>query len=91
MNRRRGRAATVDLGRVVPLRDRRFTQFLLLLRPEVPRQERLDVLRDPATGFPQRSKYHVSHLRGLSPHSDSVAKIENSAAASRPLQAAPEP
>ena len=38
-----------------------------------------------------RSKYHVSHFRGLSSHSDNVAKIENSAAASRPLQCDPEP
>ena len=29
----------------------------------------------------QCSKYHVSHFRGLSFHSDNVAKIENNAAA----------
>ncbi len=30
----------------------------------------------------QCSKYHVSHFRGFSFHSDNVAKIENNAAAS---------
>src|ERR1039458_2869964 len=39
----------------------------------------------------QHSKYHVSHFRELSPHSANVAKIENAAAANRPLQREPEP
>jgi hypothetical protein len=36
-------------------------------------------------------KYHWSHRRGFSPPSSSVARIENNAAASRPLHNAPEP
>src|SRR5208337_282537 len=39
----------------------------------------------------QCSKYHVSHFRGLSFHSANVAKIENNAAISCPLQSDPEP
>ena len=91
MKRSRRGAKPGELGGVVPSRNGRFTQFPLLLRLEVPRQERLDVTRHLAPGFRARSKYHVSHRRGLSSHSDSVAKIENTAAASRPLHSAPDP
>ena len=39
----------------------------------------------------QAVKYAVSQVRGLSPHNASVCNSENSIAASRPLQTAPEP
>ena len=49
---------------------------------QVPRQERLHVLRNLAPDLAQCSKYHVSHFRGLSFHIANVAKIENNAAIS---------
>ena len=45
--------------------------------------------RPPAAA--QASRNHVSQSRGLSFHRLSVAKIEKSIAASRPLHSAPEP
>jgi len=82
---------SVGLGSVITLGTVTLSEFVPSRYVKIPRQERLDLRRTWPPAAAQCSKYQLSHLRGLSFHTDNVAKIENNAAVSWPLQSEPEP